>query len=59
MCLSHPVAVAGLVVLRAGMILVALGLGLRRLTSEPDAKTERFASQADAEPERYPKAVNE
>jgi len=32
---------------------------LRRLTSEPDAKTERFVSQADAEPERYPKTVNE
>ena len=32
---------------------------LRRLTSEPDAKTERFANTTDAEPERYPKAVNE
>jgi hypothetical protein len=32
---------------------------LRRLTSEPDAKTERFAAKTDGDPERFPKAVNE
>jgi hypothetical protein len=33
---------------------------LKRLTSEPDAKTERFvAAKTDAEPERFPKAINE
>jgi hypothetical protein len=33
---------------------------LRRLTSEPDAKTEKFAAgKRDADVERYPKAVNE
>ena len=35
---------------------------LRRLTSEPDAKTERFAAAGgavEAEADRYPKAVNE
>jgi hypothetical protein len=33
---------------------------LKRLTSEPDAKTERFvAGKTDAEPERFPKAINE
>ena len=33
---------------------------LRRLTSEPDAKTERFATQTDGEPDnRFRKAVNE
>ena len=31
---------------------------LRRLTSEPDAKTERFA-RPDGDGERYPQAVNE
>jgi hypothetical protein len=31
---------------------------LRRLTSEPDAKTEKFAANG-ADAERYPKAVNE
>ena len=31
---------------------------LRRLTSEPDAKTEGFA-KPDADAERFPKAVNE
>lgn len=31
---------------------------LRRLTSEPDAKTQSFA-EAGADTERYPKAVNE
>jgi ribosomal protein S27AE len=31
---------------------------LRRLTSEPDAKTERFA-KAEGEAERFPRAVNE
>jgi ribosomal protein S27AE len=31
---------------------------LKRLTSEPDAKTERFAKQ-EGEADRYPKAVNE
>ena len=31
---------------------------LRRLTSEPDDKTERFAAKPD-DAERYPKAVNE
>ena len=31
---------------------------LKRLTSEPDDKTERFAKSKD-EAERYPKAVNE
>ena len=30
---------------------------LRRLTSEPDAKTEQFAARADGD--RLPKAVNE
>jgi hypothetical protein len=33
---------------------------LRRLTSEPDAKTEKFAAAGKPEDaERYPKAVNE
>jgi len=37
---------------------------LRRLTSEPDAKTERFAAAGgvtvvEPDAERYPKAVNE
>jgi hypothetical protein len=34
---------------------------LRRLTSEPDAKTERFAAngQPQDDDDRYPKAVNE
>jgi ribosomal protein S27AE len=32
---------------------------LKRLTSDPDAKTERFANRADGEADRYPKAVNE
>ena len=33
---------------------------LRRLTSEPDAKTEKFAAAGKpADAERYPKAVNE
>jgi ribosomal protein S27AE len=34
---------------------------LRRLTSEPDAKTERFATPAktDGDAEKFPKAVNE
>jgi ribosomal protein S27AE len=32
---------------------------LKRLTSEPDAKTERFANKAEGEADRYPKAVNE
>jgi hypothetical protein len=31
---------------------------LRRLTSEPDAKTEKFVAKA-ADPEPLPKAVNE
>jgi hypothetical protein len=31
---------------------------LRRLTSEPDAKTEKFAATG-AEADRFPKAVNE
>jgi ribosomal protein S27AE len=31
---------------------------LKRLTSEPDAKTERFA-RTEGEADRYPKAVNE
>jgi hypothetical protein len=33
---------------------------LKRLTSEPDSKTERFAAgTTDAETERFPKAINE
>jgi hypothetical protein len=33
---------------------------LRRLTSEPDSKTEKFAAAAGAEADsRFPKAVNE
>jgi hypothetical protein len=32
---------------------------LRRLTSEPDAKTEKFTAAAASDGERYPKAVNE
>ena len=33
---------------------------LRRLTSEPDAKTEKFVGKTDAtDAERFPKAVNE
>ena len=33
---------------------------LKRLTSEPDAKTERFvAGKTDAEPDRFAKAINE
>jgi hypothetical protein len=34
---------------------------LRRLTSEPDAKTEKFASPAkpETDADRFPKAVNE
>ena len=33
---------------------------LRRLTSEPDDKTERFAAKhGEADADRYPKAVNE
>jgi hypothetical protein len=33
---------------------------LKRLTSEPDAKTERFvAGKTDPGPERFPKAINE
>jgi ribosomal protein S27AE len=31
---------------------------LKRLTSDPDAKTERFA-KTEGDAERYPKAVNE
>ena len=31
---------------------------LRRLSSEPDAKTEKFAASS-ADPDRFPKAVNE
>jgi hypothetical protein len=32
---------------------------LRRLTSEPDAKTEKFVAPAPTTDDRYPKAVNE
>jgi hypothetical protein len=32
---------------------------LRRLTSEPDSKTERFAAKAGGDPQPLPKAVNE